>query len=194
MKKQFALVLSVLLLLSLLAGCGKTASPEEETTAAILETAMETTAAVPETEAPAETEAPTEPVDPRLGKWIGVYADVDGFMVPMGREEGMAINIILNQDGAAVYELFLEDEDDLLVNAVWSGEENAFEIESDSEEVPGTFVGNFEDGVLIIQDLPIEGCVFKLAKEGTQQITDLQSECQMFKDILDAVNAETTEP
>lgn len=198
MKKSISILLILFLLTALMTGCRKkgtiqetaaTASPKEETKTEIIE----------KTEAPTEapaTEAPTEPAHPILGKWLGIYVDMDGFKMPMGRDQGFAIDFLLEEDGKATYFLYLNSEgaeEEVTVSADWSGDETAFQIHSEDKDMPGTFQCRIEKGVLIVEDLLGEGSTFKMAKEGSPEVALLKEESQLFQDILDAMEEETAE-
>ena len=202
MKKSVSMLLVLFLLAALTAGCGsagkeQAAAPQEETQAeTILMTEPPTEAP---TEAPTEvpaTTAPTEPEDPMLGKWLGIYLDMDGLKMPMGRDQGFAIDFILEEGGKATYLLYLSSEgevDEATVSADWSGAPAAFQIHSEDKDMPGTFQCSIENGILIVKDLLGENTTFKMAKEGSPEIELLKEEAQLMQDILDAMDAETAE-
>ena len=192
MKKLFAVLMVVLLLSTFAAGCGSDPvqkEPEVKATAA-----PETEAAA--TAAPETTAPPTEPEDPMLGRWIGIYMDMEGLKVPMGRDQGMAIDFLLEADGKITYFLYVESDgegEEAEVAADWTGEESSFQIHSDSDDMPGTYSCSITEGILEVKDLLGEGTSLKMAKEGSPQIDQLREEAQLMQDILDAIDAETAE-
>ena len=198
MKKSISMVLILFLLAALTAGCGnKGAEPEAVTTASPAEETQIQT--IPETEPPTETAAtaaPTEPVNPILGKWLGIYVDMEGLKMPMGRDQGFAIDFLLEEDGKATYLLYLNSEgteEEAVVSADWTGDETAFQIHSDDNDMPGTFQCSIENGILTVEDLLGEGSTFRMAKEGSPEIDILREEAQLVQDILDAMDEETAE-
>lgn len=198
MKKSISVVLTLLLLAALMTGCGNTGTMQESVpTAAPAEepptqTITETETA---TEAPS-TAVPAAPIHPIAGKWLGIYVDMDGIKMPMGRDQGFAIDFLLEEDGSAAYFLYLNSEgteEEVTVSADWTGDEAAFQIHSEDKNMPGTFQCRIENGVLIVADLLGEGSTFKMAKEGSPEVALLKEESQLFQDILDAMDAETAE-
>ena len=191
MNKYISILLVLLLLTAAAAGCGSPV-PAEPTAAPQQTVAPEVT----ETPADAPTEAPTElPVeapDPMLGKWMGVYMEMEGLKVPMGREQGMAIDFLLEAEGKITYLLYLEGDDDLEVAADWTGDEAEFEIHSEDENMPGTYRCSIQDGVLTVYDLLGEGTLFKMARSGSPEEAALRAEAQLFQDIMDQMEAEET--
>ena len=198
MKKSVTVLLVLFLLAALTAGCGTADTPAQEETQAETVLITETPTEIP-TEAPTEvptTTPPTEPTDPMLGKWLGIYMDMEGLKMPMGKDQGFAIDFILEEGGKATYLLYLSSEgevDEATVSADWSGNADGFEIHSDDKDMPGTFQCSIKNGVLIVQDLLGENTTFKMAKEGSPEVELLREEAQLMQDILDAMDAETAE-
>ena len=198
MKKSIALLLSLFLLTGLAAGCGSSSAEPDvlPTSSAEIPAAAETAAETTE-EASAEavetTAAPEVEEDPLLGLWLCIYVDAQGFKIPTGRDQGMAIDVLLEEDGKASYLVYLEDDEDTEVEARWAVDGDGYLIESDDPEMAGTFHFTVSDGVLTIEEFPSEGTVMKYAKPDTQAEADLRAEAQMVQDILDEIDAETAE-
>lgn len=196
MKKIISVLLALLLLSSIAAGCGTKdeALQVEEVPAAKQETTL-----VIETKASADLEtqettaaSATETAIP-LGKWVGYYIeDIQGLRVPMGKELGMCLDILLEEDGKATLFYYTSDPKseegiESTAEARWTGAGDELQIVSESEEYSGTFNCKYIDGVLYIKAFPMVGSFLKMGLPGTPAAEKLQGGAESAAELLEQV-------
>ena len=194
MKKTISILLALVLLSSMAAGCGSKEEAPQTEPAPVLTQAP----AAAETEAPAEPQAPETTADANalvipMGKWIGYYIeDIEGLRVPMGKEQGMCLDVLLEEGGNATlyyYTLNPETEEikDEAAKALWTGAADELQIVSQDEDFPGTFNCKFIDGVLYIKAFPTIGSFLKMGQPGTPEAEKLQAGAESAAELLEQI-------
>ena len=194
MKKTISILLALLLLSSIAAGCGsKEELPEAEPVPVLTEkapVAAETQASASET-----TEATASPIQDEsflLGKWIGYYIeDIEGLRVPMGKDQGMCLDLLLEEDGKATIYYYLGENAEPVVEATWSGNADELTVVSQSEEMPGTFHCKYIDGILYIKAFPAIGSFLKMGLPGTHEAEMLQAGADAAAERLEQIKKGT---
>ena len=201
MKKTISILLALLLLSSMAAGCGsKEEAPQTEPAPA----ATQASPAEAETEAPAEPEmaettaAAAEALTVPMGKWIGYYIeDIQGLRVPMGKEQGMCLDILLEEGGKATLFYYIaqtepgkdlsEEGVESTAEAYWTGAGDELQIVSKSEEYPGTYNCKYLDGILYIKAFPAIGSFLKMGLPGTPEAENLKGGAESAAELLKQV-------
>ena len=191
MKKTISILLALLLLSSMAAGCGsKEEAPQTETAPAAVETAP----AAADIEAAAKSEvvettaASVKEETVPLGKWIGYYIeDIQGLRVPMGKEQGMCLDLLLEENGKATIYYYLGEGTEPVVDATWSGNADEMQIVSKSEEYPGTYHLKYIDGILYIKAFPAVGSFLKMGMPGSPEAKNLQGGAESAAELLKQV-------
>ena len=194
MKKTISVLLALLLLSSIAAGCGsrEEISETQPAPAATAPTAAETKAPA-ETQTTEATQAPAEMLMIPMGKWIGYYIeDIQGMRVPMGKEQGMCLDVLLEEGGSATlfyYTVSRETKEgkEAEAKAQWTGSGDELQIISRDDAFPGTFNCKYIDGVLYIKAFPMVGSFLKMGLSGTPEAEKLQGGAESAAELLKQV-------
>lgn len=195
MKKTISILLALVLLSSMAAGCGsKEEAPQTEPAPVLTEApAAAETKAPAEPQSPETTAAAAEELSIPMGKWIGYYIeDIQGLRVPMGKEQGMCLDVLLEEGGNATlfyYTVSAESKEgtEAEAKAQWTGAGDEIQIVSKDDGFPGVFNCKYLDGILYIKAFPMVGSFLKMGLPGTPEAENLQGGAESAAELLKQV-------